>query len=114
MLYADFIESMHYRTRISKKDIQLILEAIPGVLLELQKGDNVRLPMGTFRIVHTKERRCVYPEGRGEGVFPEQLVIKMTPSKQLKITADNPLWDCLLEPLSYGRVAKHERSKKDE
>ena len=95
MKYPDFIASLSNKTGISRKHIRLVLEAVPEALLELQVGDKVQTPLGTFVVRHRKKREILLPDGIGVGEVPEQVSVQLRTGYKLKVSPGDLKWDQL-------------------
>jgi nucleoid DNA-binding protein len=85
MTYKDLVTELGKRTGFSDYIIKDILFALPDALLALRAGDQVRTPLGVFRMM-TRRGRFVtppFPGSRAVAVPPER-VIKLRPGIRLR------------------------------
>lgn len=100
MKYHDLIVSLSRKTKKTHKEIREILEALPEVLLELQAGEKVQTPIGTFVAKHRKKREILLPDGIEMGAVPEQITIQLRTGCRLKISPGDTHWGRMVSPAS--------------
>ncbi len=74
------------RTSLSKKDVELVLEALEDVITnELRQGNKVTLTgFGTFKVSNRAAREGINPQTKAKIMIPAMTVPKFTAGKTLK------------------------------
>jgi DNA-binding protein HU-beta len=74
------------KTSLSKKDIELMLEAFEDVVTaELRKGNKVTMTgFGTFKVSNRAAREGINPQTKAKIMIPAMTVPKFTAGKGLK------------------------------
>jgi nucleoid DNA-binding protein len=74
------------RTSLSKKDVELTLEALEDVITnELRQGNKVTLTgFGTFKVSNRAAREGINPQTKAKIMIPAMTVPKFTAGKTLK------------------------------
>jgi DNA-binding protein HU-beta len=74
------------RTSLSKKDVELMLEALEDVITnELRQGNKVTLTgFGTFKVSNRAAREGINPQTKQKITIPAMTVPKFTAGKTLK------------------------------
>lgn len=74
------------KTSLSKKDVELMLEAFEDVVTgELRKGNKVTLTgFGTFKVSNRAAREGINPQTKAKIMIPAMTVPKFTAGKGLK------------------------------
>jgi len=84
MKYPDFIRKLSRRSNRSQTVVKEVLAALPLELLELEPGEILRTPIGTFRAVIHKQRTICLPGGFFSFSTPPRFVIKFKASEKLR------------------------------
>ncbi len=63
MKYGDFIKRMSEKTYLDKEVIRSVLDKMPDVLMEMEIGEKVRTPLGTFFCEERPPKRVQLPNG---------------------------------------------------
>ena len=64
MKYADFIKRMSEETHLDKDVVRVVLDKMPNVLMEMEIGEKVRTPMGTFFCEERPPKKVQLPSGK--------------------------------------------------
>lgn len=86
MTYKDLVKDIARRSGLSAKDVRAVLSATPDALLELEVGEHVRTPLGTFRMAKRQHRNIKLPEGFVAEV-DEMDVVRLKPGIRVKKTS---------------------------
>lgn len=80
------VHALCERTELSKKDVELVLEAmVETVTGELKKGNKVTLTgFGTFKVSNRAAREGINPQTKAKIMIPAMTVPKFTAGKTLK------------------------------
>ena len=84
MHYNELVKRLSALSGVSCEDTRKVLFSLPDVLVRMQVGENLRTPLGVFRMTHRKPR-LVAPPGRDQA-FPviEGLVVKLRSGLRLR------------------------------
>ena len=63
MKYADFVKRMSEETHLDKDVVRMVLDKMPNVLMEMEIGEKVRTPMGTFFCEERPPKKVQLPNG---------------------------------------------------
>lgn len=63
MKYADFLKRMSEETHLDKDVLRLVLDKMPDVLMEMEVGEKVRTPLGTFFCEERPPKKVQLPSG---------------------------------------------------
>lgn len=64
MKYADFIKRMSEETHLDKDVVRAVLDKMPNVLMEMEIGEKVRTPLGTFFCEERPPKKVQLPNGK--------------------------------------------------
>lgn len=80
------VHSLVDKTELSKKDVEMVLEAfIDTVTAELRSGNKVTLTgFGTFKVSNRASREGINPQTKAKITIPAMTVPKFTAGKTLK------------------------------
>lgn len=90
MLYGELVSRISARTGIGDAEVRKVLAALPEVVMECQEGEQVRTPLGAFKIVRRRLKRVRSPGGTW-ACAPERVQARIRPGKRLQREASNEL-----------------------
>lgn len=64
MKYADFVKRMSEETHLDKEVVRAVLDKMPNVLMEMEIGEKVRTPLGTFFCEERPPKKVQLPNGK--------------------------------------------------
>jgi len=85
MNYAKLVADVAVRARLTDEVVREVLFFLPDALLQLDVGDNVRTPLGVFRMAEGKERQITLPDGVTQATVPAKVQVKLRPGTRLKL-----------------------------
>jgi nucleoid DNA-binding protein len=84
MTYEDFVTKIAIVSGHPVEMVRDILFVVPDVLISLPQAENVRTPLGVFRMT-TRSARSITPPSGGEPVpIPAEQVIKLKAGTRLR------------------------------
>jgi nucleoid DNA-binding protein len=83
MYYGTLVARIASLTGLSDADVRKVLSALPDVVMECQEGEQVRTPLGAFKVVRRKLKRVRSPGGTWAHA-PERLQARIRPGKKLQ------------------------------
>jgi nucleoid DNA-binding protein len=83
MLYGILVSRLAAITGLSEEDVRKVLSSLPDVVMECAEGEQVKTPLGAFKIIRRRRKRVRAPSG--DWVFaPERLQARVRPGKKLQ------------------------------
>lgn len=83
MLYGTLVARLSALTGLSEEDVRKVLSLLPNVVMECAEGEQVKTPLGAFKIVRRRRKRVRAPSGEWVHA-PERLQARMRPGKKLQ------------------------------
>jgi nucleoid DNA-binding protein len=84
MTYEDLIVRVADQSGLNSEVVRRALFHLPDVLLQLGVGDDVRTPLGVFRMTQSQSRNVMLPDGKTEALVPAKTVVKLKPGSRLR------------------------------
>ena len=84
MNYEDLIADVAQRTGLHSDYVRRVLFHLPDALMTMQVGDDVRTPMGVFRMAESKARTIVLPDQTTTAQVPAKTVVKLRSGSRMK------------------------------
>jgi nucleoid DNA-binding protein len=88
MYYGTLVARISSLTGCSDVDIRKVLSALPEAVMECSEGEQVRTPLGTFKIVRRRFKRVRSPTGEWTSA-PERVQARIRPGRRLQRGASN-------------------------
>ena len=85
MNYDKLVADISVRSGQSRDSVREVLFHFPDALLLLGVGDDVRTPLGVFRMTKSPERNLTLPDGETVSRVPSKVQVKLRPGVRLKI-----------------------------
>lgn len=89
MRYETLVAKIASLTGVSDADVRKVLGALPDVVMTCEEGEQVRTPLGAFRIVRRRLKRVRSPGGDWAHA-PERLQARIRPGKRLQREVSEP------------------------
>lgn len=99
MLYTTLIAKIAAKTGLQEEDVRKVLTAFPEVVMECEEGEQVKTPLGAFKIIRRKRKKVRAPSGEWS-FAPERLQARMRPGINLQLdleSSESMSVDLLLE-----------------
>ena len=84
MQYKELVDQVADQTGYDPKIVRDVLSALPDALIELNEGEQVRVPFGVFRMTKRVARSVFIPTSDDEVHVPEALVVKLKAGTRLR------------------------------
>lgn len=84
MRYKDLVDGIAAQTELTAEDVRAVLSALPDTLIELEEGEQVRMPFGVFRMTKRKERAVMTPTSGEKLDIPAEMVVKFRAGTRLR------------------------------
>lgn len=84
MTYKELVVRLARQTGLHSDVVKRVLVRLPEVLMDLPDGDEVRTPLGVFRMTRRKSRPIKCPDGTTQAIVPEVVVVKLKPGVNLR------------------------------
>lgn len=91
MKYQNIIDVISNMTGIHKYIIKEVLDSFPKALMELQVGEKVRTPLGTFTMRYYESKKKDAPNGR-PGSTKEKVVARLKEGNALTCIPTDTRW----------------------
>lgn len=78
-----------YDRGVEDQDIRKVLHVLPDVVMECEEGEQVRTPLGVFKVVRRKSKRVRCPSGVWTQA-PERIQARIRPGKRLQRPIEEP------------------------
>ena len=85
MTYKELVTDIAARSGLHTAVINKTLHYLPEALLQMGIGDDVRTPLGVFRMTHTPERPITLPDQKSTAIVPKKTWVKLKPGNQLQV-----------------------------
>lgn len=85
MTYDELVTRLAHRTGLHSEVVKKVLVYLPDVLRDLPMGDNVRTPLGVFRMTKRKTRPITLPDGTTQALVQGMTVVKLRPGSRLQV-----------------------------
>jgi len=89
MLYKTLMADIARRTGLSVRTVKAVLSATPDALLEMDEGEHVRTPLGTFRMTRREPRHIKLPDGPVAAING-MYVVRLKPGRRVKKNPVSP------------------------
>jgi nucleoid DNA-binding protein len=86
MTYKQLIADIAEQTGLKKPLVKAVLSAAPEALLQMEEGEHVRTPFGTFRKTRRRPRNIKLPDGPVASI-DEICVVRLKSGSRLKQVA---------------------------
>lgn len=85
MRYDDFVGRLADLSNQSEEAVREVLFYMPEVLTQLKEGENLRTPLGSFRVKQREARAAIVPP-RGTVAFPVvgEMAVKLRSGTRLR------------------------------
>jgi len=84
MTYDDLVTRIAHQTGLHSDVVKKVLYRLPDALLELPVGDDVRTPLGVFRMTKRHERPITLPDGETQAVVAQRTAVKLKAGARLQ------------------------------
>ena len=98
-----------YDEGVSEEGVRRVLHVFPDVVMECEEDEQVKTPLGVFRLVRRKRKLVRTPTGEWTHA-PERIQARIRPGKRLQRSGDDPA----NEPLAPTSAASDPGSAPDE
>lgn len=85
MTYDELVIRLAHQTNLHSDLVRKVLYRLPDVLMELPVGDDVRTPLGVFRMAERKERPIILPDGETPAVVSRRVTVKLRAGARLQV-----------------------------
>jgi nucleoid DNA-binding protein len=85
MNYEQLIVDVAKRAGLHTEVVRKVLFHLPDTLLQMEEGDDVRTPLGVFRMTSSKARTITLPDQQSTAVVPAKTVVKLRSGSRLQI-----------------------------
>lgn len=83
MTYDELVTRLAHQTGLRSDAVKKVLYRLPDVLRELAVGDDVRTPLGVFRMTERHERPITLPDGETQAVVSRRAAVKLKAGSRL-------------------------------
>jgi len=87
MNYKALIIDVAARSGLHTDIVLRVLYHLPDALTQMEIGDDVRTPLGVFRMTHSPERPIILPDQSSTAVVASKTLVKLKPGGRLRIGA---------------------------
>lgn len=84
MTYEKLIAGVSQQAELDAETIRKVLVILPDTLLTLKRGEQVRTPLGTFRMTRRAARKVLPIEGTEPFEVPAEMVVKLKAGNKLR------------------------------
>ncbi len=84
MTYDELVTRLAHQTGLHSDVVKKVLYRFPDVLRELPVGEDVRTPLGVFRMNERRERPITLPDGTTKAVVAKRAAVKLKAGARLK------------------------------
>jgi nucleoid DNA-binding protein len=88
MNYDQLIADLAQRSGLHTEVVRKVLFHLPDVLIQMEVGDDVRTPLGVFRMAASKARDITLPDQKNTATVPAKIVVKLRAGSRLKLEED--------------------------
>lgn len=84
MKYDELVKDIAESTGQTQAAVRAVLFAFPDALIQLDPGEEVRTPLGVFRMTIRQRRAVTLPDQRTMAEIPEAWIAKLKPGIKLR------------------------------
>ena len=83
MTYDAMVAKVAKKLGTNSYTVKAVLAAVPEILVALRHREQIRTPLGVFRMTRRIPRSVIMPNGR-EVKIPAEMVVKLKPGGRLR------------------------------
>jgi nucleoid DNA-binding protein len=88
MNYEKLLADVAKRAGLHTEVVRRVLFHLPDSLLQMEVGDDIRTPLGVFRMTQSKARQITLPDQETVATVPAKTIVKLKSGSRLKIEDD--------------------------